>query len=164
MIDGVDMMEAKHECFVRVANGETLPTIAYWLEVSPTVVRDRAAKVWRLLKHPSRRLQSEPEPCSDAGLNLPDTIRANKEIYLARLRAIRVSKGLGAIPAEWLTPFPDPKFKSVSWTDEQDSILGTMSDSEASKILNYKVSQVRARRLELGINSFSGGGCDSYKG
>lgn len=155
--------DVAHECFVRVANGETMAAIANRFGTSGTVISKKVLKVYRRLRHPSYHLPAEPVISPEDGLPVGEAIKRNKDVYLARLVGLRHAEGMiGECPGNWFTPLPAPEFMDVEWTPEKDSLLGTMSDASLAKMLACRTSLVRARRLKLRINSYAGGGCDRH--
>lgn len=162
------ILEIADECFFRVAMGETIGAVAEKYNTTTAVIERQVKKTYRLLKHPSRRLESEPPvqeitPLREdrlGGQMVTEHIRMGRDIYLPRLKHSRIMRGHEGIPGEWLEPLAIHKLEKPIWAPQFDALLGTESDAAISKKLGYSVYAVRARRLKLKIKSFAGGGCD----
>lgn len=161
-------LEIEEECFFRVAMGEVMRAVAEKYNVTTSAIDQKVKKTYRLLNHPSRRLESEP-PIQEipplrkdrlGGAMVTEHIRMDKDIYLARLKHSRMKRGLEGIPGEWTGPLAVHKPEKPVWTPQLDALLGAASDDAIAKKLNYSAYAVRARRLKLKIKSFAGGGCD----
>lgn len=148
---------------------QSVEIVAKELGMSEVQVMARLRKFTQYVRHSSRF--GSLREMRESKWNSESTTGCSKYIHCSGLfrEAVRrfkieLSSGDRAIWSEPLSAIADlPIPKSVprnvlNWSAEMDDLLGKSSDQSVASMLGAKQSDVRKRRLELGINSFGGGG------
>lgn len=150
------------ECFYwAIVNEDTCEAIAHKFAIKKSSARSIVLSLGRGLCHPVWEAETPQRSLEDSQANF-GSMRASKDIYLARLRRWMESRSLSDIPPEFAVPLPNVRLPIPVWTPTSETLLGTASNEQVALRLGISPMSVRSRRIELKINSFGGGGLDSF--
>lgn len=142
------------------------------LGMTEVQVMARLKKFTRYVRHSSRF--GSLNEMRESKWNSENSIGCSKNLHCSGLfreavRRFKIELSSGDMviwsePLSAIVDLPIPKSaprKVLNWSAEMDALLGRSSDQSIASRLGAKQSDVRKRRLELGINSFGGGGLDN---